>query len=364
MKGGSIMRKTREKGKIRNKKQIVLVTLLTLVMAFSLAGCGAASKYAAADTAAVEAPQMNGSGAADMGYDVKEDAAYDEVAETADAADDGMTGGTDPGTSKAAQTSEKIIYTYNYSVETKQFDTFMDTVQKRINEYGGYLESSETNGNANLNITRYANMVIRIPADKMDQFLSMVKENSNVTYSGCSTENVTLSYVDLQSHIKSLKIEQETLMDLLERATKLEDVLTLQAQLTDVRYQLESYESQLRVYDNRIDYATLYLDINEVERETKVADKLSYGEEISQGLSDTFYSIGQGLRSFSIWLIVNLPLLLLWAVIIVVIVWIVRKVLKGHEKWQEKRREKKAQKRQQKKEQEQQKEQVTDDSAK
>ena len=365
MKGGSIMRKTRENGKIRNKKQIVLVTLLTLVMAFSLAGCGAASKYAAADTAAaVEAPQMNGSGAADMDYDVKEDAAYEEVAETADAADDGMTGGTDPGTSKAAQTSEKIIYTYNYSVETKQFDTFMDTVQKRINEYGGYLESSETNGNANLNITRYANMVIRIPADKMDQFLSMVKENSNVTYSGCSTENVTLSYVDLQSHIKSLKIEQETLMDLLERATKLEDVLTLQAQLTDVRYQLESYESQLRVYDNRIDYATLYLDINEVERETKVADKLSYGEEISQGLSDTFYSIGQGLRSFSIWLIVNLPLLLLWAVIIVVIVWIVRKVLKGHEKWQEKRREKKAQKRQQKKEQERQKEQVTDDSAK
>ena len=359
------MRKTRENGKIRNKKQIVLVTLLTLVMAFSLAGCGASSKYAAADSAAaVEAPQMNGSGAADRDYDVKEDAAYEETTETADEADGGMTGETDPGTSKAAQTSEKIIYTYNYSVETKQFDTFMDTVQKRINEYGGYLESSETNGNANLNITRYANMVIRIPADKMDQFLSMVKENSNVTYSGCSTENVTLSYVDLQSHIKSLKIEQETLMDLLERATKLEDVLTLQAQLTDVRYQLESYESQLRVYDNRIDYATLYLDINEVERETKVADKLSYGEEISQGLSDTFYSIGQGLRSFSIWLIVNLPLLLLWAVIIVVIVWIVRKVLKGHEKWQEKRREKKAQKRQQKKEQEQQKEQVTDDSAK
>ena len=362
------MRKTMGNGKIRNKKQIVLVTLLTLVVAFSLAGCGAASQYASADSAAAEAPQMNGSGAADMGYDVKEDAvddaAYEEVAETADAADDGMTGGTDPGTSKAAQTSEKIIYTYNYSVETKQFDTFMDTVQKRINEYGGYLESSETNGNANLNITRYANMVIRIPADKMDQFLSMVKENSNVTYSGCSTENVTLSYVDLQSHIKSLKIEQETLMDLLERATKLEDVLTLQAQLTDVRYQLESYESQLRVYDNRIDYATLYLDISEVERETKVADKLSYGEEISQGLSDTFYSIGQGLRSFSIWLIVNLPTILLWAVIIVVIVWIVRKVLKRHEKWQEKRREKKAQKRQQKKEQEQQKEQVTDDSAK
>ena len=71
------MRKTMGNGKIRNKKQIVLVTLLTLVVAFSLAGCGAASKYASADSAAAEAPQMNGSGAADMGYDVKEDAVDD-----------------------------------------------------------------------------------------------------------------------------------------------------------------------------------------------------------------------------------------------------------------------------------------------
>ncbi len=313
----------------QSKKHIWLVTLLAIIMACSLIGCGAAksSNASYADTSQAVAAD----GAYDEGaYEVTED----DVVE--DAADEGTTsdtaGETDPGISEAAQTSEKIIYTYNYTVETRQFDTFMDTLQKRISEYGGYLESSETNGNANLNMTRYANMVIRIPADKMDQFLAMVKENSNVTYAGCSTENVTLSYVDLQSHIKSLKIEQETLMDLLGKATKLEDVLTLQSQLTDVRYQLESYESQLRVYDNRIDYATLYLDINEVERETNVADKLSYGEEIRQGLSDTFYSLGQGLRKFSIWLIVNLPILLLWAVVIAVIVLIVRKVLKRRDR--------------------------------
>lgn len=318
------------------KKRIGLVTLLAVIMACSLIGCGAAksSNASYADTSQAVAAD----GAYDEGaYEVAEDDVVDDAAEGTDRT---AAGETDPGTSEAAQTGEKIIYTYNYSVETRQFDTFMDTMQKRINEYGGYLESSETNGNANLNMTRYANMVIRIPADKMDQFLAMVKENSNVTYAGCSTENVTLSYVDLQSHIKSLKIEQETLMDLLEKATKLEDVLTLQAQLTDVRYELESYESQLRVYDNRIDYATLYLDINEVERETNVADKLSYGEEIRQGLSDTFYSLGQGLRDFSIWLIINLPILLLWAAVIAVIVLIVRKVLKRRDRKRIERSEK------------------------
>ncbi len=309
-----------------HKKRAGLAMLLVLMLTFGLAGCGSTSATMA-DKAAPAAAADGGS------YDVKEDMTVETVDDAA-TEESGMTSENDPGTSEAAQTDEKIIYTYNYSVETKQFDTFMDTVQKRISEYGGYLESSETNGNTNLNMTRYTNMVIRIPADKMDQFLAMVKENSNVTYAGCSTENVTLSYVDLQSHIKALKVEQETLMGLLERATKLSDVLKLQEQLTDVRYQLESYESQLRVYDNRIDYATLYLDINEVERETNVSDKLSYGEEIRQGLSDTFYALGQGFRGFSIWFIVNLPVILLLAVIVLVVVVIIRKVSRrqGREK--------------------------------
>lgn len=321
-----------------HKKRAGLAMLLVLLLTFGLAGCGSTSATMA-DKAAPAAAADGGS------YDVKEDMTVEDAATE----ESGMTSENDPGTSEAAQTAEKIIYTYNYSVETKQFDTFMDTVQKRISEYGGYLESSETNGNTNLNMTRYTNMVIRIPADKMDQFLAMVKENSNVTYAGCSTENVTLSYVDLQSHIKALKVEQETLMGLLERATKLSDVLKLQEQLTDVRYQLESYESQLRVYDNRIDYATLYLDINEVERETNVADKLSYGEEIRQGLSDTFYALGQGFRGFSIWFIVNLPVILLLAVAVLVVVVIIRKVSgrQGREKrkkWEVKQPEKEPEK--------------------
>lgn len=321
-------------------KKKLCVTLLAMMMVFTLSGCGASgskgfSGSAAADTAAPqEAPAED--------FTVTEEAVEEEAWDDAEAEmDSGMTdaaAGANEAKAETVQSNEKIIYTYNYSVETKQFDTFMQAVQSRINEYGGYLESSESNGNPEMNIRRYANMVIRIPADKMHSFLNMVKENSNVTYSSSSTEEVTLSYVDVQSHIKALKTEQETLMGILERATKLEDIITIQNRLTNIRYELESYESQLRVYDNRINYSTLYLDINEVERETSVATELTYGEEIRRGLSDTFYDIGQGLRSFSIWFIVNLPILLIWAVIIVLIVLIVRKILRIHAKREERRK--------------------------
>lgn len=305
-----------------NRTRKMSILLLAMLLAFTFSGCGASSKNfeAAADSAAPE--EMKG-----VEYEVTEEAVAED-----DAMDTGMTdaaAGAGEVQTGTVQSNEKIIYTYNYSVETKQFDTFMDAVQKRINEYGGYLESSETNGNQEMNIRRYANMVIRIPADKMHSFLNMVKENSNVTYSSSSTENVTLSYVDMQSHIKALKTEQETLMGILERAEKLEDIITIQNQLTNIRYELESYESQLRVYDNRINYSTLYLDVNEVERETNVATELTYGEEIRRGLSDTMYDIGQGLRSFSIWFIVNLPILLIWAVVLVIIVLILRALFKA-----------------------------------
>jgi hypothetical protein len=142
---------------------------------------------------------------------------------------------------------------------------------------------------------------------------------------------VTLTYVDLESHVKALQTEQETLMELLEKAESTEDLINIQSQLTNVRYELESYESQLRVYDNRIDYSTLYLNIDEVDRESSVATKLTYGQEISKGLSDTMYGFGQGLRSFSIWVIVHLPILLMLAVLVALVLWIARKCRKKHQ---------------------------------
>lgn len=304
-------------------KKRLCAALLALSMAIATVGCGnskSTSFHAAADMAAPE-------------YAVTEEPVEDFKDDVEMELDSGMTeAGSGATKAETVQTSEKIIYTYNYSVETKQFDEFMDAVQKRINEYGGYLESSETNGNREMNIRRYANLVIRIPADRMHAFLNMVEEQSNVTYSSTSTENVTLSYVDLQSHIKALKTEQETLLGILEQAKKLEDIITIQNQLTNIRYELESYESQLRVFDNRINYSTLYLDVNEVERETNVATELTFGQEITRGLSDTMYSIGRGFREFAIWFIVNLPILLIWAVVIVLILFILRKVIKIYTK--------------------------------
>lgn len=295
---------------MKKKMYVAMVAMLTAV---ALSGCG---KGAPMENA------MATDSVADMEW-------ADDSAEMAVEEEAGGTSASTVNTDDVKQSQDKIIYTYNYSVETKEFDNFMDMVDDRISEYGGYTESADINGNEALGQYRYANLVIRVPSDRIRDFLDMVSTNSNVTYSHKSSDNVTLQYVDLQSHIKALKVEQESLMNLLAKAESVEDIISLQSQLTQVRYEIESYESQLRTFDNKIDYTTLYLDVSEVKRETTV-EKLTYGQEIMTGLSDTFYELGQGLRSFSIWFIVNLPNMVIWAVILAVLFVVVRFVVKKH----------------------------------
>ena len=75
------------------------------------------------------------------------------------------------------------------------------------------------------------------------------------------------------------------------------------------------------MYDNQIEYSTLYLDISEVQRETTVASsKTTFFEEVSNLFSDNLYGVGQWLRSAVIWLIGSLPVLLPLVVIVIAIV--------------------------------------------
>ena len=79
--------------------------------------------------------------------------------------------------------------------------------------------------------------------------------------------------------------EQERLLSLLEQAETMEEIIALESRLTEVRYQLESMESQLRTMDNQVSYSTVYLSIEEVEHFTPPAEKGTW-ERISTGFSE------------------------------------------------------------------------------
>ncbi len=319
------------------RKLSVIALTAALSTALLLGGCGV-SKNSRDSGQEMAMDQAATNSSSDMSAEAGTDAVRSDQAEmkelTAedaaadmDASDGGSTASGLSGTIDSASKSQtqKLIFTYNYSVETKEFDSFYEKISKKTSQIGGYVESSETNGSAS-DGSRYASLTLRIPADKMDQMLSLLDSDSNITYQSSSSENVTLRYIDMESHLKALRTEQETLLQLLEKADKLKDVIALQSQLTQIRYEIESYESQLRSYDNLIDYSTLYLNITEVERTTNIAStKTSFFEEAGNRLSDNLYALGQGIRAFAIWIIGSLPVLAPLAVVIVCALLFVKK---------------------------------------
>lgn len=237
-------------------------------------------------------------------------------------------------------TNRKLIKNVNMDVETEEFDTLLGRVEEKVNSLGGYVESSYTyNGSSYYGSNnRNASMTIRIPAEKLDDFLSEVAQSSNVISRNDSVTDVTLQYVDMESHKKALLAEQERLLELMEQVETIEDMIVLESRLSEVRYQIESMESQLRTYDNQISYSTIYLNINEVTKLTPVKEQSAW-EKISTGFVESLYGVGTGILNFIIRFIINLPYLVVWAIVIAVIVLIIKLIRKSMKKRKEKKRQ-------------------------
>jgi len=298
------------------KKKIWMLILSCAL--FAAVGCGAAKSESAMDMAPMAAPE------AEAPAEMWEEA----VEEEAMMGEAGVTSTT--GIDSVADTSQKLIKTVGIHMETKEFDTLLENVKIQVEALGGYIESSDISGNSyyNQNGTRYAYLTLRIPVDCLDGFVTLAEELGNVTSKWESVEDITLQYVDVKSHKEALQTEQERLLELLEKAESMEDIITIESRLSQVRYELQSYESTLRTYDNKVNYSTVTLDIREVERVTKVNEERNFFEEVRYRLADNFYDIGQGIRECAIWFISSLPYLLILAVAILVILRLLRKIFR------------------------------------
>lgn len=228
------------------------------------------------------------------------------------------------------QSQRKLIKTVDLNVETESYDTLVAGLESQIAELGGYIEYQyQYNGSGYSNYveTRHANMQIRIPVNRLEEFIVRVGEQSNITNKEERVEDVTLRYVDLESHKNALLTEQERLLDLLTVAETVEDIITIEQRLSDVRYQLESMESQLRTLDNQIDYSTINLYIREVKRLTPTQEKTVW-DKIKNGFSESIYNIGHGFVNFFIWFVVNIPYIVIWAVVLFVAFLIIKAIVK------------------------------------
>ena len=252
-------------------------------------------------------------------YAVEEGNTYEEVNGDWD---NTTTVETNPDEYKGVSDNRKLIRTVNMEVETEEFEVLLSRIEQSIREKGGYIESAYTYNGSEFNRTgknaKYADMTIRIPDEKLDEFVNGVSGISNVISKNSTAEDVTLQYVDTESKKKMYEAEEESLLELLKKAQSVEDITYLTQRLTEVRYRIESMESTLRTYDNLVDYATLNIHINEVEvlTPTEVEQPKTLAERIGEGFTKNLLDVGNGILEFGAGVIVSLPYLLLVLAII------------------------------------------------
>ena len=291
-----------------------LTKLLAIFLALSLllSGCGGVSNGTAADGA------------------MKNEMAMGEPGEGNLTSESGTT-------SAALPTNQKLIRKIWLEAETEQMDALLSSVEERIAQLSGYVEARQVrNGSAYSGRRyRYADLTVRIPAEKLDGFVDHVQEISNITSTRETTDDVTLSYVEHESKVIALETEQTRLLELLAKADSMDDILKIESRLTDIRNQLEKVKSQLRVYDNQINYGTVYLTITEVTEYTPVTEPQTLGERMRVGLGESWQDMVEGLGNALVFFVVALPHLLPWAVVALGVILIFRRVKKKKDRKEE-----------------------------
>ncbi len=200
-------------------------------------------------------------------------------------------------------TDRKIIKTVTESVQTDKYDDFMASLSEAVSSAGGYIASKQEHGESyyNSESLRYTYAVIRIPAEALDAFTAKVDTLAVVTSYNESIQDVTTDYVDVESRIAVLSAEESALLDMLEKATTVETALDIRKRLLEVQSDLASLRAQKESYDDRIAYSTVSLRISEVRRAAETNP--GFFDEVGGNFSDSLYNIGQGFRSFGVWLL-------------------------------------------------------------
>ena len=246
-------------------------------------------------------------------YDLKGEPAEDYNYSVAEEEGLALDSGTN---TRVLEDNKKIIVTGNLNIETLDFDAVLNTLETNVKKYGGYIQSSSISSNRN--DRRYYDACIRIPAESYNEFLNATKENVNVTYYNENIDDITEQYTDIEARIKSLKAEEEKVLEFYDKANNLEELMSVESRLTDIRYEVDSLETKIKNYDLLVNYSTLNIGITETKVYTKTND--NFFSKLGLNFVNGWSNFVNVLQDIILGIVYNLWVVILVAVVIVGIV--------------------------------------------
>ncbi len=296
------------------KRNSIIALFLAIVMMLSFVGCASSDQAATENMKyAATAPQST-AGLKNEMYDTKVEATADTASGLYTPIDD-----------------RKLIKNANVEMETVKYDDGIKALQKTINDFGGYIESSTMGGNAEY-YSRYYEISVRVPAEKFDAFLSAQESVATVNHTYIWTEDVTDRYIDNETRIKALETKKDRLLDLLGKATDIKDIIELESALSETIYELETTTGSQNKLINRINFCTVNISLREsaVPSDTRTTP-VTIGERIAHQFADSWKAVCNFFGNAVVFIAGNSPVLVLVLIFAVIVFFLVRKETKKSE---------------------------------
>ena len=272
-----------------------------LALTLLLAACGAGSA-AAPDGEAAQPPG---------GGDAFGEAPGDEQGRDENGNNDGGQPGGAP-VSFEDLADRQIIKTGELTVEVENVPSAVGAVRAMALELGGYVGGSQAG-----NPDDAATLTLRIPAARFDDALTRLHElDGEVVAEATREQDVTGSVVDLEARIRNLEASETQYRALLDRASDIEDILTIQSRLDEVRGQIEQLQAQLDQLSELASLATLTVTVVPVEAPVEETAAGWDPKAIFDSAVAALVGLGQALAAVGIWLaILGVPLVVALAIL-------------------------------------------------
>ncbi|HET7168097.1 MAG TPA: DUF4349 domain-containing protein [Candidatus Limnocylindrales bacterium] len=222
----------------------------------------------------------------------------------------------------------KIIRTGTIDIEVTDVPKALLAARDGIRSMGGYIGASQT---ANTDDRPTASVTYRIPADRWEDALDLLRGlnglTSKVLDEKTEAVEVTGAVIDLEARIRNLRASETALQEIAAGATKVSDVLEVQAQLTSVRGQIEQLTAQLGDLTDRASFATLTVSYSLPVVAVELARKGFEPGAVVDAASASLVDILQALTTAGIWFaIVWLPILLVLGLIVALVTVVIRRL--------------------------------------
>ncbi|MHC1748682.1 MAG: DUF4349 domain-containing protein [Cellulosilyticaceae bacterium] len=224
--------------------------------------------------------------------------------------------------------NRKVIKRGDIVMETKDFEGTMALLLKEIERLGGFTESSTIHG-----ISLYdkeqgykrADLVIRIPEKIFDDFINGSSKFGNVVSKSVQGEDITNTYVDTKARLKSLTIQRERLMALLEKSGSLEELFSIEKELGNVSYEIEKYQGTLNQYDALVDFSTITISLEEVATYQDIKNPVTLSERLQKTFINSWKKVARFSENCILFVIGSIPYLIIGLPIILIIIWGIRR---------------------------------------